>query len=156
MLSFRPTFSLSSFTFIKRLFSSSSLSAVTVVSSAYVRLLIFLPAILIPACPGCRNDELRCWWPCHPVLALIWNTGKERCHIQEKGKGERPSIICIPGSLFLNFMVSLPSHIWVPQYFPDEIIGASLMNSLFHLSWFEMNFCHLQSSESQLVEYWMA
>ena len=40
----------SSFTFIKRLFSSSSLSAIRVVSSAYLRLLIFLPAILIPAC----------------------------------------------------------------------------------------------------------
>ena len=50
MSSFRPTFSLSSFTFIRRLFSSSSLSAIRVVSSAYLRLLIFLPAILIPAC----------------------------------------------------------------------------------------------------------
>ncbi|KAJ1058750.1 hypothetical protein K5549_015800 [Capra hircus] len=49
MLSFKPTFSLSSFTFIKRLFSSSSLSAVRVVSSAYLRLSIFLLAILIPA-----------------------------------------------------------------------------------------------------------
>ena len=49
MLSFKPTFSLSSLTFIKRLFSSS-LSAVSVVSSAYLRLLISLPAILIPAC----------------------------------------------------------------------------------------------------------
>ena len=49
MLSFKPTFSLSSFIFIKRLFSSSSLSAITVVSSAYLRLLIFLLAILIPA-----------------------------------------------------------------------------------------------------------
>ena len=49
MLNFKPAFSLSSFTFIKRLFSSSSLSAVRVVSSAYLRLLIFLPAILIPA-----------------------------------------------------------------------------------------------------------
>ena len=39
MLSFKPTFSLSSFTFIKRLFSSSSLSAIRVVSSAYLRLL---------------------------------------------------------------------------------------------------------------------
>ena len=46
MLRFKPTFSLSSFTFIKRLFSSS-LSAKRVVSSAYLRLLIFLPAILI-------------------------------------------------------------------------------------------------------------
>ena len=50
MLSFKPTFSLSSFTFIKRLFSSFSLSAVSVVSSAYLRLLIFLLAILIPIC----------------------------------------------------------------------------------------------------------
>ena len=49
MLSFKPTFSLSSFTFIKRLFSSSSLSAIRVVSSAYLRLLILLLAILIPA-----------------------------------------------------------------------------------------------------------
>ena len=33
------------FTFIKRLFSSASLSAIRVVSSAYLRLLMFLPAI---------------------------------------------------------------------------------------------------------------
>ena len=50
MLTFKPAFSLFSFTFIKRLFSSSSLSAMREVSSAYLRLLIFLPAILIPAC----------------------------------------------------------------------------------------------------------
>ena len=43
-LSFKPAFSLS-FTFIKRLFSSS-LSTIRVVSSAYLRLLIFLPAVL--------------------------------------------------------------------------------------------------------------
>ena len=45
----KPTFLLFSFIFIKRLFSSS-LSALRMVSSAYLRLLIFLPAILIPAC----------------------------------------------------------------------------------------------------------
>ena len=49
MLNFKPSFSLSSFTFIKRPFSSSSLSDIRVVSSAYLRLLIFLPEILIPA-----------------------------------------------------------------------------------------------------------
>ena len=49
MLSIKPAFSLSSFTFIKRLFSYS-LSAIRVVSPVYLRLLIFLPAILIPAC----------------------------------------------------------------------------------------------------------
>ena len=36
MLSFKPAFSLSSFTFIKKLFSSSLLSAIRVVSSAYL------------------------------------------------------------------------------------------------------------------------
>ena len=60
MLSFKPAFSLSSFTFIKRLFSSS-LSAIRVVSSAYLRLLILLPAILIPAV-------------LHPVLFQVEST----------------------------------------------------------------------------------
>ena len=50
MLSLKPTFSPFSFTFTKRLFSSSSLSAIRVVSSAYLGLLIFVLAILIPAC----------------------------------------------------------------------------------------------------------
>ena len=49
MLSFKPAFSLSSFTLIKRLFSSSLLSTIKMVSSAYPKLLIFLPAVLIPA-----------------------------------------------------------------------------------------------------------
>ena len=50
MLSFKPAFSLSSLTLIKRLFSASSLSAIRMVSSSYLRLLIFLLTILIPAC----------------------------------------------------------------------------------------------------------
>ena len=41
MLSLKPAFSLFSFTYIRRLFSSSLLSAIRVVSSAYLRLLIF-------------------------------------------------------------------------------------------------------------------
>ena len=40
MLSFKPTFSLSSFTFIKKLFISSLLSAIRVLSSAYLRLVV--------------------------------------------------------------------------------------------------------------------
>ena len=42
MLSFKPDYSLSSFTFIKRLLSSCSISETSVMSSAYLRLLIFL------------------------------------------------------------------------------------------------------------------
>ena len=63
MLSFKPAFSLSSFTFTKRLFSSSLLSAIRVVSSAYLRLLIFLPAILILAVlPAAQHFT---WCPLH-------------------------------------------------------------------------------------------
>ena len=49
-LEFQCNFSFTSFTLIKRLFSSSLLSAIRVVSSAYLRLLVFLPVVLIPAC----------------------------------------------------------------------------------------------------------
>ena len=62
MLSFKSTFSLSSFTFIKRLFSSSLLSAIRVVSSACLRVLMFLPAILIPVCASSR--------PAFPMMHL--------------------------------------------------------------------------------------
>ena len=88
ILSFKPTFSLSPFTFIKRLFGSSSLSARRVVSSVHLRLLIFLQAILIPACAStspvfcmmhsaCKlnkqGDNIQAWgtpnWDWFP----IWN-----------------------------------------------------------------------------------
>ena len=56
-LSFKPNFSFSSFTFIKRLSSSSSLSVVRVVSFPYLSLLVFLLASLIPAC---ASSNLAC------------------------------------------------------------------------------------------------
>ena len=45
-----------------RFFSSSSLSAIRVVSSAYLRLLIFLPTIFIPACES-SSPELHMMCP---------------------------------------------------------------------------------------------
>jgi len=83
MLNFKPAFSLSPFTLIKRLFSSSSLSAIRVVSSAYLRLLIFLLAILISVCASSssafyimysiyklnkQGDNIQPW--CTPFLIL--------------------------------------------------------------------------------------
>ena len=57
VLSFKLALSFSSFTLIKRLFSFSSHSVIRVVSSAYLRWLLFLLPILIPACnlstPAC-------------------------------------------------------------------------------------------------------
>ena len=65
MLSLKPTFSLSSFTFLKRLFSSSPLSTIKVVSSAYLRLLIFLPATLVSSLwfihPSISCEDSRIW-----------------------------------------------------------------------------------------------
>ena len=92
MLSFQPTFSLSSFTFIKRLFSSSSLFAIRVVSSAHLRLLIFLLAILIPACASSspaflmmysvyklnkQGDNIQPWHTPFP----IWNQSVVPCPV---------------------------------------------------------------------------
>ena len=91
MLNFKPTFSLSSFTFIKRLFSSS-LSAVRGVSSAYLRLLIFLLAVLIPACASStpvlhmmysayklnkQGDNIQLWRTPFP----IWNLSVVPCPV---------------------------------------------------------------------------
>ena len=72
MLSFKPDFSLSSFTFIKRLYSSSLLSAIRMVSSAYLKLLAFLLAILIPACASSSLEfhmmfSVQAGWQCTAV-----------------------------------------------------------------------------------------
>ena len=48
ILSFKPAFLLYTFIFIKRFFSSSSLSSIRMLSSAYLKLLIFLLAIMAP------------------------------------------------------------------------------------------------------------
>ena len=55
MLSFKQVFSLFSFTLNKRFFSSSLLSTIRVVSSAYLRLLILLLAFLIPTSDSSRQ-----------------------------------------------------------------------------------------------------
>ena len=82
MLSGKSAFSLSSYTFIKRLFSSSSLSAMRVISSAYLRLLIFSTEISIPVCTSSilafhmmcsaytlnkRGDKIQPWFTPFPV-----------------------------------------------------------------------------------------
>ena len=91
-LNVEPTFSLSSLTFIKRHFSSSSLSTIRVVSSAYLRWLIFLPAILIPACASSspaflmmysayklkkQGDNIQPWRTPFP----IWNQSVVPCPV---------------------------------------------------------------------------
>ena len=120
MLSFKPTFSLSTFTFIKRLFSSSSLSAIRVMSSAYLRLLIFLPAILIPACTfsspaflvmysayklNKHGDSIQPWCTSFP----IWNRSVVPCPVL--------TVASLPAYRFLRF-----SLLNVNSIFPDSCL----------------------------------
>ena len=92
MLIFKQSFSPSSFTFIKRLFISTSLSAIRVVLSIYLRFLILLMAILIPACvspspafhmmyPACKlnkqGDNTQPWC----TAFLIWDQSVVPCPI---------------------------------------------------------------------------
>ena len=90
-LSFKPTFSLSTFTFIKWLFSSSSLSAIRVVSSTYLRLLIFLPAILIPAYASSS-----------PAFLMMYSAYK----LNKQGDNIQPW--CTPFSIWTQSVVPCP------------------------------------------------
>ena len=88
MLSFKPGFPLSSFIFIKWLISFSLLPAFRVVSSAYLRLMLFLLAISIPAWASSiltfhlmysvyklnkQDDNEQPWWTSIPILNQLFH-----------------------------------------------------------------------------------
>ena len=90
MLSFKPAFLFSSFTFIKRLFISSSFSAIRMVSSAYLRL-ILLPqslfqhvlhpaqhfSLMYSAYKLNKGDNIQPWHTPFP----IWNQSVVPCPV---------------------------------------------------------------------------
>ena len=112
MLNFKPTFSLSSFyqedTLIKRLFNSSLLSAIRVVSSAYLRLLIFLLAILIPACASSR-----------PVFLMMYSAYK----LNKQGDNTRPW--CTPFPIWNQSVVPGPV-LTVPFPSPGDFLSPGM------------------------------
>ena len=83
IISFKPALSLSSFTLIKRIFRSISLSAVRVVPSTYLRLLVFLQPVLTPACDSSSlaflmmcsayrlNKQGDSGQPCHTPFSIL-------------------------------------------------------------------------------------
>ena len=91
MLSFKSKFSLSSLIFIKRLFSFSLLSAIKVVSSACLRLLIFPQAILIPTCA-----------PSSPELQMMYSA----CKLNQQGDDVQPWHTPFP--IWNQFVVQCP------------------------------------------------
>ena len=126
MLSFHPAFSLSSFTCIKRLFSSSSLSAIRVISSAYLRLLIFLPTILIPVCDSSslafqimysaqklnkQGDNIQL----DTMLFQFWTSplstsNSNSCFLTLKQVSQKTCMIVLYSHLFKNFPVGCDPH----------------------------------------------
>ena len=91
MLRFNPAFSFSSFTLIKRLFSSSLLSAIRVVSATYLWLFMFLLAIFIPAC---ESSSL--------AFHVICSTYK----LNKRGNNIQPS--CTPFPILSQSVVPCP------------------------------------------------
>ena len=126
MMSFKPAFSLSSFTFINRLFSSSSLSTVTVVSSTYQRLLIFLPAILIPACASSS-----------PVFHMMYSAcklNKQGDEIQPWRNTAFPNLEPVCCSMYGSTVASWPAYRFLRRQVRWFDIPISLR--MFHsLSW---------------------
>ena len=124
LLSFKLAFSFSSFTLIKRFFRSSSISAIRVVLSAYLRLLIFLLAILIPDYDSSsqifrmiystqklnkQGDNIQPWRTPFP----IWNQSIVPCPVQ--------TVASWPAYWFLEAnQVVWYSHLF--QNFPQFIV----------------------------------
>ena len=106
MLSFKSAFSLSPFTLIKRLFSSSSLSAISVVLSAYLRLLIFLSAIWIPACDS---------------SSLAFHMTYSAYHLNKQDCNKQPCCALLPILNLSNFSMSGSNHCFLNciQVFQD-------------------------------------
>ena len=147
MLSFKPTFSHSSFTFFKRLFSSL-LSAIRVVSSAYLRLLMFLLAILIPAYASSslafcmmyslqklnkQGDNIQHWCTSFP----IWNQSVVPCPIL--------TVASWPAYSLASTNLGLS---WV-QFFsqPVKIFCLLLFEIIIWIAFFFLYYCNWSSSK---------
>ena len=136
ILSFKPTFSLSSFTCIKRLFNSSSLFAIRVVSSTNLWLLIFLPAILIPTYASFssaflmmysaskinkQGDNIQAWC----THFSIWNQSVVPCPVLTVAslpvyrflkRQVRWTVIPISFRIFLSLLWPTQSRFWHSQW----------------------------------------
>ena len=101
---------------IQRLFSSSLFSAIRVVSSAHLRLLIFLPAVLIPACAS---------------SSLAFHMIYSACQLNKQGDNIQPW--CTPFPVWKQSVVPCPVLIvasWPPYRFFRREIRSDIPISL--------------------------
>ena len=139
----KPAFTLSSFTFIKRLFSSSLLSAKRVVSSAYLRLLVFLPAILIPACAS-SSLAFHMMYSAYKLISRVMYSfpnfetvccsmsGSNCCFLTCIQVSQKASKAVWYSYLFKNFLVCCDSHSqWLYSMVNEAEVGVFLELSCF-------------------------
>ena len=124
MLSFKPAFPLS-FTFIKRHFNSSTLSATRVVSSAYLKLLVFLLAIVIPVCASFslafqmmysanrlnkQGDNIHPWCTPFPILSQSVLSGSNCCFLTGIQVSQEAGKVVWYSHIFKNFPQFVVTH----------------------------------------------
>ena len=130
MLSFKPAFSLFSFTLIKTLFSSSSLSAFRVESSTYLRL-IFLLEILISVYDSSS-----------PTFYMMYSAFK----LNKQGNNTQPSHTPFPiwnQSVVPYPVLTVPS--WPAYTFLRQQVrwsGIPISWSIFHSLWSTQSVIH--------------
>ena len=159
MLNFKPTFSLS-FTFVKRLFSSSSLFAIRVVSSAYLMLLIFLPGILIPACASSG--------PAFLMMYSAYKLNKQGDNTQVHSYSEIQLGLCWQWGTFLDLylnsthwksLLPVPHGFWIscstilfPFHYSLKVIKIYTWKFFCH--WLLSSFINLLHNHEDLRSFW--
>ena len=124
LLNFKPAFSFFSFTFIKRLFSSSLLSVMRSMSSAFLKLLMILPAIF--------------WF--HLVLHPAWHFSWRALHMKVKVTQSYPTL-CDPMDYTVHGILQTRILEWVAFPFsrgssqPKNWTQASRIAGEFFTSW---------------------
>ena len=126
MLSFKPAYLLSSFTFIKKFFSSSLLSAIIVVSSAYLRLLIFLLASWFQFMSHLAKNFAWC------TLHMSWIN-----RMTKLGKGPW----CTPFPILNQSVVPCPVLTFFLSFIPVSLCGN--LNILWHCLSLGLEWNHL-------------
>ena len=119
MLSFKKTFSLSHFTFIKRLFSSSSLSAIRMVSSAYAA-----AAKSLQSCPT-LCDPIDGSPPASPVPGILQARTLEWVSISFSSAWKwKVKVNSLSRVQLLATPWTLPTRLFHPWDFPGKSTGV--------------------------------
>ena len=129
MLSFKPAFSLPSFTFMKRLFSSSSLSAIRMVSSAYLKSESESCSVM--------SDSLQPHGLYSPWNSPGQNTGVGSLPFSRGSSQPRDwtQVSCIAGRFFTNWAIREALHIWGNWYLSWYSWFQFVLHPAYHFTW---------------------